>query len=153
MQTIVHLRQEIPSTTQYRCHMVTLSTILNTVSQWHAWYTDHELTKISQTHENRVFIVTNSLAPGKSGCVLKQKSILNLVSLMGIWRTSYVNTLRWMPRDLTDGKSTLVQVMAWCHQATSHYLSQSWPRSMLLNGVTRPQWVNLEKIHLVIMGF
>ena len=28
---------------------------------------------------------------------------------------------------LTNGKSTLVQVMAWCHQATSHYLSQCDP--------------------------
>ena len=32
--------------------------------------------------------------------------------------------------------------MAWCGQATSHYLSQCWPRSMSPNGVTRPQWVN-----------
>ena len=45
-----------------------------------------------------------------------------------------------MSLDFTD-KSTLVQVMAWCHQATSHYLSQCWPRSMLPNGVPRPQWV------------
>ena len=44
--------------------------------------------------------------------------------------------------DLTDDKSTLVQVMAWGRQATSHYLSQCWPRSMLPYGVTRPQWVN-----------
>ena len=44
--------------------------------------------------------------------------------------------------DLTDDKSTLVQVMAWCRQATSHYLSQCWPRSMTLYGITRPQWVN-----------
>ena len=27
-----------------------------------------------------------------------------------------------MPQDLTDDKSTLVQVKAWCRQATSHYL-------------------------------
>ena len=47
-----------------------------------------------------------------------------------------------MPLDLTDDKSTLVQVMAWCRQATSHYLNQCWPRSMSPNGVTRPQWVN-----------
>ena len=47
-----------------------------------------------------------------------------------------------MPLDLTDDKSTLVQVMVWCRQATSHYLSQCWPRSMAPNGVTRPQWVN-----------
>ena len=46
-----------------------------------------------------------------------------------------------MPLDLTD-KSTLVQVMAWCLQATRDYLSQCWPRSMSPNGVTRPQWVN-----------
>ena len=50
--------------------------------------------------------------------------------------------LRWMPLDLIDDKSTLVQVMVWCRQATSHYLSQCWPRSMSPNGFTRPQWVN-----------
>ena len=33
--------------------------------------------------------------------------------------------------------SSLVQVMAWCRQATSHYLRQSWPRSISLSGVTR----------------
>ena len=47
-----------------------------------------------------------------------------------------------MPLDLTDDKSTLVQVMAWCRQATSHYLSQCWPKSLSLYGNTRPQWVN-----------
>ena len=46
-----------------------------------------------------------------------------------------------MPQDLTDDKSTLVQVMAWCRQATSHYLNQCWPRSPTPYGVTRPQWV------------
>ena len=34
-----------------------------------------------------------------------------------------------MSQDLTD-KSTLVQVMAWCCQATSHYLSQCWFSSL-----------------------
>ena len=50
--------------------------------------------------------------------------------------------LIWMSLDFTDDKSTLVQVMAWCRQATSHYLSQCWPRSLSPHGVTRPQWVN-----------
>ena len=45
--------------------------------------------------------------------------------------------------DFADDQSTLVQVMAWCRQATSHYLSQCWPRSLLPYGVTRPQWVNI----------
>ena len=46
-----------------------------------------------------------------------------------------------MSVDLTDDQSTLVQVMAWCRQATSHYLSQCWPRSQSPYGFTRPQWV------------
>ena len=33
--------------------------------------------------------------------------------------------------DPTDNKSTVVQVMAWCRQATSHYLNHSWPSSMM----------------------
>ena len=37
--------------------------------------------------------------------------------------------LRWMPLHLNDEKSTLVQVMACCCQATSHYLSQCWLKS------------------------
>ena len=55
---------------------------------------------------------------------------------------SYEIALRWMPLDLTDDKSTLVQVMAWFRQAPSHYLNQCWPRSMSPNGITRPQWVD-----------
>ena len=51
-------------------------------------------------------------------------------------------SLKCMPQNLTDEKSTLVQVMAWCRQATSYYLSQCWPSSMSPNGVTRLQSVN-----------
>ena len=46
-----------------------------------------------------------------------------------------------MPHNLTNGRSTLVPVMARCRQETSHYLSQCWPRSMSPYGITRPQWV------------
>ena len=52
--------------------------------------------------------------------------------------------VRWISLDLTDEKSTLVQVMRWCLQATSHYLSQCWPRSMSPCFVSRPQWVKKE---------
>ena len=47
--------------------------------------------------------------------------------------------------DFTDDQSTLVQLMDRCHQATSHYLSQCWPRSLSPYGVTRPQCVNSKK--------
>ena len=43
-----------------------------------------------------------------------------------------------------DDKSTLVQVMAWCSQATSNYLSQCWARSILPYGITRSHWGFIE---------
>ena len=61
----------------------------------------------------------------------------------GGWGITYKIALRWMPLDLPDDKSTLVQVMAWCRQATSHYLSQCWPRPISPYGFTWPQWVNV----------
>ena len=57
------------------------------------------------------------------------------------WGISCEIVLIWMSLDFTDYQSTLVQVMARCRQATSHYLSQCWPRSLSLYGVTRLQWV------------
>ena len=53
-----------------------------------------------------------------------------------------------MPQDLTDDKSIVVQVMAWCRQAASHYLSQCWPRSMSPTGIIRPQWVTVSGAYL-----
>ena len=58
------------------------------------------------------------------------------------WGISCEIALIWLSLDFSDDQSTLVQVMAWCHQAASHYLSQCWPRSLWPYGVTRPQWVN-----------
>ena len=81
----------------------------------------------------------NSLAPGRSGCD-SENGIFSPVLLIGIIKSSYDNVLRWMPQDLTDDKFTLVQVMAWCRQATSHSLNQCWPRSPTPYGVSRPQW-------------
>ena len=49
--------------------------------------------------------------------------------------------LRWMLQIICNEKSILVQVMAWCYQATSHNLSQYCPRFMLPFGAIRPQRV------------
>ena len=67
----------------------------------------------------------------------------NLFLLIGIYGSFHDIALRWMSQDLTDGESAMVQVMAWCCQATSHYLNQCWPRYMLPYAVTRPQCVNV----------
>ena len=57
---------------------------------------------------------------------------------------SYGIALRGVSADLSDDKSTpLVQVMAWHHQAKSHFPSQWWSSYMSPNCVTGPQWVYL----------
>ena len=65
--------------------------------------------------------------------------------MIGGWGISCEIALIWMLLDFTDDQSSLVQVMAWCSQAPSHYLSQCWPRSLSPYGVTRPQWVNSDE--------
>ena len=76
-----------------------------------------------------------------------RKIIFQLILLIDGWSISYKIVLKWMPMDFTDGKSTLVQVMAWCRQATSHYLSECWPRSLSPYGFTRPQCVNTLRLN------
>ena len=71
-----------------------------------------------------------------------------------IWRINILSisseiALKRMPKELTDDKSTLAQVMTWCCQATSHYLNQSWAASMLPYGITRPQFVQYFLLGLV----
>ena len=82
----------------------------------------------------------NSLAPGRFEwnfrCV-----IFNLISVIDGWSISWRIALKWLPLDLKDGRSTLVQIMDRSHQATSHYLSQYWLRYVSPYGIIRPQWV------------
>ena len=92
----------------------------------------------------------NSLAPVRSEFDSKNV-IFNLVLLIGIFRSYHDNALRWMSQDLTDDKSTLVQVMAWCRQATSHYLSQCWLSSLSPYGVARPQWVKYTMMRYTVV--
>ena len=46
----------------------------------------------------------------------------------------------WRLYDVRE-KLTLVRVMVWCFQATSHYLSQCWPCFMSTYGAIRLQWM------------
>ena len=87
-----------------------------------------------------LLITFNSLTPGRFEWNFMQV-IFKLISMIYGWGISCETAVRWMSLDLSDDKSALVQVMAWCRQATSHYLNQCWPRSMSPYGVTRPQWV------------
>ena len=71
----------------------------------------------------------NSLAPGKFEWNFRDVLSKWILVIAG-WGISCEIALIWMSLYFTDDQSTLVQIMAWCHQATSHYLSQCWPRSL-----------------------
>ena len=46
-----------------------------------------------------------------------------------------------------DDRSTLVQVMAWCHLAPSHNLSHCWPKFITRNGITMSYMNMVVEIH------
>ena len=86
----------------------------------------------------------NSLSTGRSDWNFRWIIFKLILVIDG--RISCEIILRWISPDVIDDKSTLVQVMAWCCQATSHYLSQCWRRSMSTCFITRPQWVKKEHV-------
>ena len=51
------------------------------------------------------------------------KGFLTILVIDG-WGISCETAVIRLSLDVSEDKSKLVQVMAWCHQATSHYLSQ-----------------------------
>ena len=97
-------------------------------------------------------IRVNSLAPGKFEWNLSYVIFKQILVIDG-WGISSELALIGMSLDFADDQSTLVQVMAWCRHTTSHYLSQSWPRSLSPYGVTRPQWVNFRWRVFYFLGY
>ena len=63
-------------------------------------------------------------------------------SIKNVW-TSIKISQKFVPKGPIDNESTLVQVMAWRRQATSHYLSQCWTSSPTDICGTRGRWVNV----------
>ena len=82
----------------------------------------------------------NPLTPGRLEWKFI-KVVFKLTLVIDGWGISNEIALGWMSLHLTLDESTLVQVMARCRQATSHYLNQCWPCSISQTGITRPKWV------------
>ena len=78
------------------------------------------------------------------GDVAVKSVIFKLMSSIDL-SISCESALRWMPQDINDNDSALFQVMAWCHQLTSHHLNQCCLRPMTPYGLTRPQWAKTVK--------
>ena len=55
-----------------------------------------------------------------------------------------------MPENPIDEKSTLVQVMDWCRQATSHYLNHCWQRSAEPYGITMNQDIGTRSVGILL---
>ena len=89
-----------------------------------------------------IFHMLNSLAPGRLEYNFRQV-IFKLILVIDGWTIFCWIALIWISSGLAEDKTTLVQVMAWCRQATSHYLKQCWSRSPTPYGITRPQWVKM----------
>ena len=73
----------------------------------------------------------NGLSPGQCQAIIWTNAGILLIGPLGTNFSEIVIQIQTFLLyecllDFTDDQSTLVQVMAWCHQATSHYLSQCW---------------------------
>ena len=66
-------------------------------------------------------VFLNSLDPGKFEWNFRYVIFKQILVIDG-WGISCEIALIWKSLDFPDDQSTLVQVMAWCRQATSHYL-------------------------------
>ena len=70
---------------------------------------------------------------GNFNCVIFKQIVMNGIANIA---------LSWLLSSLIDGKSTMVQVMAWYRLAASHYVNQCWAIFMSAYGVIRPQWIS-----------
>ena len=118
----------------------------------------HYFSKTAQRHPNLtywIFVFIWSYPPPKLQWPTSTMIAVYLIGPWGIWMKFWICIFKlilvidswgicceialiWMSLDFTDDQSTLVQVMAWCHQATSQYLSQCWPRTLSSYGIKRP---------------
>ena len=65
------------------------------------------------------FNIFNSLSPEECGFDLNCVILKCLVVITFISISSAI-AFGWMAEDPTDGKSTMVHVMAWCSQVSAH---------------------------------
>ena len=95
---------------------------------------------LSPLHIGKTFMTNLGLAgeirhidlslPGQNGRHFPD-DIFKCIFMTEKFRIMIRISLKFVPMGSIDNKSALIQVMAWRHQATSHYLSQWWPSSYM----------------------
>ena len=76
-----------------------------------------------------IFAFLNILASGKCGSNFKSIISYSLCRLFA-WPPAEKMSAGESHKNLNSEQSALVQLMAWCRQATGHYTSQCWASSM-----------------------
>ena len=85
--------------------------------------------------------LTNCSRAGRCGSNLKVSYTMKVTKKKLSIYMYYEIVLKWTPQNTFDDESTFVQVMAWCLEAPSHYLSQCWLRFTSPYIIISPQWV------------
>ena len=121
-------------------HKYQTMTVLHKVVQIRDFLSSIRYNKYNQKQYSHMTVplwtMFNSLTPEGCGSNFEWVT-LKLILVTDTLSICYGNSLRWMRWYPSDDKSTLVQVMACYHQATSHFLNQCWPNSLTPYGVTR----------------
>ena len=73
-------------------------------------------------HANSIVKRFHSLILGWYGSNFKSTICKRIAQNSSLSTRSEVD-LMWMPENTFDDKSTLVQLLAWCSQATNHYMN------------------------------
>ena len=97
-----------------------------------------ELVEVLKISLCKMILKTTHLTNWPLGNLNVILDIFKWILVVDGWGISCEIALILISLDFTDDQSTLVQVMTWCRQVTSHYLSQCWPRYLSPYGVTRP---------------
>ena len=93
-------------------------------------FTQFEITPCEENSMDCKNKKINSLSPGRCGCDFTFVNSRHNFGIDIILSIQVNYHLEWMPGDLVDGKSTLIHIMAWGHQAASHHLNQFCPKSL-----------------------
>ena len=133
---------------------------LTLLSSWPVWCNDNSVHLINRNFNCNTLTLSRNIGIDFVPDIFAVPWLFSLIGPWGIWIkfcTYNFQTILvvdgwgiscgsapiWMSLGFTDDQSTLVHVMDWCCQTTSHFLSQCWPRSLSPYCVTRPQRVKL----------
>ena len=86
------------------------------------------------------------------GVVIIKYSNIQFIMVDNILSTSQEIAPRWMLQNLIDEMSTLVSVMFWCHQATSHYMSQYGPIYIYIY-MLQLHWNSVIEIYIYLLAW